>query len=131
MPRAPKKCRDSKCETRVVGKTYCDEHKPMNWTGSRRTTTQEHKTWRVAVLNRDNWTCQIRGPRCLGRANIADHIKAVQLGGAEYDMANGQAVCLPCHKPKIAREATIGRARRRGIPPGGTPSPRVAGSAGG
>lgn len=131
MPRAPKKCRDAGCEARVVGKTYCDVHKPMNWQGSRRTTTQEHKTWRLQVLDRDDWTCQIRGPRCIGRANIADHILAVLFGGSEYDLGNGQAVCLPCHKPKVAAEAAAGRARRYGRGGRATPSPRGAGSAGG
>ena len=130
MARAPKKCKDDECQTRVVAKTYCDEHKPMNWKGSRRTTTQAHKTWRVEVLNRDNWTCQVRGPRCLGRATIADHILAVEFGGAEHALSNGQAICLPCHKIKTSAEASAGRARRRSGGGRGTPSPRGADSAG-
>ncbi|WP_143320106.1 HNH endonuclease [Cellulomonas iranensis] len=115
MPRAPKKCANPTCETRVVGRTYCDEHRPVGWSpgGSHRTGTAEHKAWRREVLRAAKYQCQIRGPRCQGRAREADHIQNVAAGGALYDVANGQAACVPCHRSKTLREAQAGRNRAR------------------
>lgn len=70
-----------------------------------------HQAWRRAVLDRDAHTCQIRGPRCTGRATEADHVIPVAEGGPEFDPANGQAACPDCHKAKTAAEAARGRAR--------------------
>lgn len=118
MPRAPKKCAAASCETRGVG-TYCPEHKPVGWStrGASRTSTTEHKRWRLAVLYRDHWTCQIKGPRCEGRGAIADHILPVaRRPDLEHDVSNGQAVCGTCHRTKTNLEAIEGRR--------GAPSPR-------
>ena len=109
MPRAPSKCGREGCETRGTGR-YCPAHKSGWNSGSApRTSTAGHKAWRTAVLARDKGACQIRGPRCTGRATIADHIVNMAAGGAEYDVDNGQAVCATCHKVKTQREAAIGR----------------------
>ena len=109
MPRAPKKC--AGCETRVVGKTHCPACQPIGWKsgGYSRTSTTEHKAWRLEVLNRDHWWCAIRGPGCTGRTKTADHIVPVAFGGAEFDADNGQAACDVCHKVKTNREAIQGR----------------------
>ena len=111
MPRAPKQCAHPECETRIIGRTHCDEHKPINWqrTGATRTGTAAHKKWRHSVLYRDRWTCQIKGPRCEIRATQADHIVNVAAGGPEFALSNGQAVCGPCHRAKTATEARSGR----------------------
>lgn len=110
-PRAPKACATEGCEARVIARTYCDDHKPVNWGkgSSIRTGSVAHKVWRRAVLERDHWRCQIRGPKCLGKATQADHIVNVKRGGAEYDLTNGQAVCAPCHQAKTQREALAGK----------------------
>lgn len=86
----------------------------MPWTsgGTSRTGTAAHKRWRTAVMRRDNNTCQERRSGCLRVAAHADHIIPVAEGGAEYDPANGQAICVPCHRAKTQEEAMRGRARR-------------------
>ncbi|WP_368784547.1 HNH endonuclease [Arthrobacter sp. SX1312] len=114
MPRAPKKCADHQCETRVVGKRYCPEHTTVNWQreGTPRTATAEHKAWRSAVLARDKGQCKIRGPRCTYRATEADHILAEAFGGTTT-LDNGQAACSPCHRDKTQQEAAEGRRQQR------------------
>lgn len=115
IPRAPKKCADPACETRVTARTHCPEHQGINWnrTGTPRTATAEHKAWRTAVLARDKGRCQINGPRCTYRATIADHITPVAFGG-KTTMDNGQAACKPCSDHKTSQEATEGRRRAHG-----------------
>lgn len=65
-------------------------------------TSLEYKTWRRAVFERDDFTCQMCGTRG-GPGNPvvlnADHI----LPFAEYpdlrlDLNNGRTLCEPCHK---------------------------------
>lgn len=82
-----------------------------------RTTTREHRAWRLAVLKRDAWVCQLRYEGCAGRATQADHVLATAFGGAEYDLANGQAVCVPCHKRKTQAESAEGMRRRSRLRP--------------
>lgn len=60
---------------------------------------------RAQVLDRDQGLCQ----PCLkaGRVTAArevDHIKAKARGGTD-ELANLQAICLPCHRAKTARES--------------------------
>ncbi|MFM8155497.1 MAG: HNH endonuclease [Actinomycetes bacterium] len=115
MPRAPKKCAQTNCETRIIGKTYCPTHTPTNWGrgASTRTSSSEHKQWRTAVLKRDKGTCQIRDHGCTHRATEADHIIAVAFGGTTT-LDNGQAACQSCHKRKTQREAIEGKRRAKG-----------------
>lgn len=72
----------------------------------------EHQARRLRVLRRANYRCQIRGPRCIGRATILDHVVATAFGGPDTD-DNSQAACEPCHKEKTAEEAREGIRRRR------------------
>jgi 5-methylcytosine-specific restriction protein A len=60
---------------------------------------------RSAVLERDGWRCQIRGPRCTGRATDADHIEP----GDDHRMANLRAACGPCHDRKSGQEGAAAR----------------------
>jgi 5-methylcytosine-specific restriction endonuclease McrA len=55
---------------------------------------------RLTVLQRDGWQCQIRGPRCTGRASDVDHIIDWHIGGALYDLENLRSVCRTCHNRK-------------------------------
>lgn len=121
MPRARKACGFPGCLTKVRGITYCDDHQPMNWRGDPRTSTAEHKAWRLAVLRRDHFRCQLKLPGCAGRATIGDHKVAVAFGGAELDVANGQAACSNCHAIKTQAESREGR--RRAGQTGGPPPP--------
>ncbi|WP_432443779.1 HNH endonuclease [Paenarthrobacter nitroguajacolicus] len=95
----------------------------MNWKGERRTTTAAHKTWRLAVLQRDNFTCQLKLNGCTVKATQADHKHNVKSGGAEHDVNNGQAACTNCHKQKTQAESLQARRRRGpGTPPPGSAS---------
>lgn len=87
----------------------------MAWAnGHTRTSTKEHKAWARAVLSKDSYTCRIQGPRCIGRATIADHIRNVaEHPDAQYDVSNGQAACQPCSDDKTQMEAARGRQRYR------------------
>lgn len=80
--------------------------------GFSRTSTAEHRKRKARVLRRDGYKCQIKGPKCLGRATILDHIIPVAFGGPDED-ANCQAACEPCHAEKTQREAAEGRRRKR------------------
>lgn len=114
MPRAPKKCATAGCETRVVARTYCDQHKPIGWIsgGSSRSSSTAHRKWRDQVLARDGRVCQLRETCCIGTATQADHILSVKARPElEFDIGNGQAVCVPCHKRKTQRESIIARRR--------------------
>ncbi len=117
MPRAPKACGKDGCETRVTGRTYCEPHTPINWAKTRnpRTGSTQHKAWRRAVLDRDHWQCQIRGPHCTRKATQADHIINVKTSPhLEFEMSNGQGVCAECHAEKTQIEAQAARRRAYG-----------------
>lgn len=103
MPRAPKHCGYQGCTT-IVPTGRCDQHKHGWGKGNQRTKDPRHIAWRKTVLDRAHWQCQIQYPICTGKANIADHIRAVLLGGAEYDPNNGQAACQRCHDRKSSLE---------------------------
>ena len=87
----------------------------MTWTrqGTRdRTSTTDHRNRRQRVFARDNHTCQIRGPRCNGRAEHLDHIDNTR--GPHYETdANTQAACQPCNQWKASREGNQAAARNR------------------
>lgn len=61
----------------------------------------EYRAWRLAVLERDEYTCQ----RCFAPAVIADHILRYRLyPELRYEISNGQALCKPCHHTKTGSE---------------------------
>jgi 5-methylcytosine-specific restriction protein A len=61
---------------------------------------------RAAILMRDNYTCRVCG---LTTKDLeADHIVNVAQGGNDEDN-NLQAICIPCHKAKTARESAAHR----------------------
>lgn len=114
-PRAPKKCGNLNCEERVIAKRFCPKHQQVNWPkveGTPRTSTTEHKAWRLRVLERDGYVCQIKGPTCTTVATEADHVLADAFGG-QLTMENGQGACSPCHRAKTQQEAAEGRRRVR------------------
>lgn len=47
--------------------------------------------------------CQRKGITTL--AQVVDHIKPINEGGAKLDMANLQSLCNPCHNRKSGQEA--------------------------
>jgi len=58
----------------------------------------EMRAWRLAVFERDDWTCQECGVRGGAELN-ADHIKPFALfPELRFDVDNGRTLCVPCHK---------------------------------
>jgi 5-methylcytosine-specific restriction protein A len=64
---------------------------------------------RLEVLERDDWTCRIGGPRCRVSATTVDHIIPLSEGGARLDPANLRAACSPCN---YALGGAVGARRR-------------------
>jgi 5-methylcytosine-specific restriction endonuclease McrA len=58
--------------------------------------------FRLTILERDGWVCQLRFSRCAGRADRVDHIVPPALGGAWLDPANARAACVSCNSLKGA-----------------------------
>lgn len=56
---------------------------------------------RKAVLERDGYVCQIKGPRCTQVATQGDHIIPILQGGAPYDMDNLRAACKNCNLDRV------------------------------
>jgi 5-methylcytosine-specific restriction protein A len=113
VPRAPRYCARAGCLTLVGRRPYCPEHEPEPWESSHHPPgSSRHRAWRRQVLERAFDLCEIRGPKCTGTATEADHIIPTGEGGAEFDIANGQAACANCHKAKTRAEARRGLARR-------------------
>ena len=60
--------------------------------------TARWRRLRRHILARDSWTCQACG-KLLGMAQV-DHVVPVVKGGAVFDPANLQAICVSCHIAK-------------------------------
>ena len=61
---------------------------------------------RESILIRDNYTCRVCG--LTSQSLEVDHIVNLAEGGTEDD-GNLQAICVPCHKAKTARESAAHR----------------------
>ena len=64
--------------------------------------SREYKLWRIAIFERDNYTCVwCRARNGSGKAIIlhADHIKPFALyPELRFAIDNGRTLCKPCHK---------------------------------
>jgi len=63
--------------------------------------TREYKALAHWVIDRDQHTCMINGPRCTHRATQADHIVARADGGADTP-ENMRAACAQCNAWRAA-----------------------------
>jgi 5-methylcytosine-specific restriction protein A len=115
MPRAPRRCPgdNGNCPQLIRNATHCPEHR-TSWAGTRTkssevTSTAAWKRIRLVVLERDGYTCQIRGPYCTTHATQVDHIINTASGGAELDPTNLQSTCPPCNARKAQRESVAAR----------------------
>lgn len=78
------------------------------------TDARQTRAWRklrLQILERDRWTCQIRGPRCLEKATQVHHTLGVKVSGVLCDPGLLLSACKPCN-------AAIGE-------PSGDPDPLV------
>ncbi len=90
-----------KISNSLVGK-FAKEKNPM-WKGgitpvnTAIRTSRDYKIWRIAVFERDNYTCIWCGVRD-GELN-ADHIKPFAwFPELRFAIDNGRTLCVPCHK---------------------------------
>jgi 5-methylcytosine-specific restriction endonuclease McrA len=71
-------------------------------------TSREYKLWRIAVFERDNYTCI-----WCGRKEVtlhADHIKPfAYFPELRFAIDNGRTLCVPCHK---TTDTYMGKAKR-------------------
>ena len=53
---------------------------------------------RQVALERDDWLCQIRGPKCSTQATCVDHVIPCRVSPERaYDLANLRAACRWCN----------------------------------
>lgn len=79
------------------------------WSGGSST---RWRTFRAAILQRDQYLCQIRAEGCTVDAPLVgghvDHIVQLDHGGQKYDPANCRASCRNCNlrrkKTKLTEE---------------------------
>ena len=78
---------------------------------------------RLQILERDGHACQVRGPRCKGKANHVDHIVPLAEGGDRLNPDNLRAACGPCNTGRgNTRAAELAAALERPAPAAGAPS---------
>lgn len=66
----------------------------------------EYRLWREAVFKRDDFTCKMPGCGIRGGRLNANHIKKfADFPELRFDVRNGIALCEPCHKKIMWREA--------------------------
>lgn len=66
-----------------------------------------HPAWkqvRLAILDRDDLLCQIRGSGCTTRATCVDHIITWRDGGSWFDPTNLRASCQTCNNNRVDRK---------------------------
>ena len=113
--RAPTPCRYPGCAAVVATPGYCDRHRVAvhrDYGRARRGFDTElgfYKSaqWRAvrAAFLRQYPVCGVCAAR--GRvvaAVVVDHVVPVKDGGARFDVANLQALCVTCHNRKTAQE---------------------------
>ena len=88
-----------KAGRRFCGRPCTDKHRNQGLTPApqRERQSAAGRAWRLAVFERDDWTCQICGAR--GAELNADHIKPFALfPELRFDVDNGRTLCVPCHR---------------------------------
>ena len=80
-------------------------------------TPYQSRLWRnlsKQILARDGYRCQLRLPKCKGRATATNHILDWRSGGSWYSPDNLQAACSSCNTAE--RNSRIARAARQNYP---------------
>ena len=66
------------------------------------------------IIERDGGRCQIRGPRCKGKATQCDHIIPWRDGGSWFDPANLRGACEWCNTWRAQRQKSRDGWKRSG-----------------
>ena len=84
----------------------------MSWGNRSRRRAELPSDWpkiRENILNRDGYTCQIRGPGCTILATDVDHGDA---GRHIHTPDNLRAACGPCHRQRTAAQGNAAKPPR-------------------
>ncbi len=120
MPRsAPTPCRYPGCGAVLASPGFCPQHRASahrDYGRARRSFDAEvgfyqSKDWRAlrAAVLRESPLCVVcKAKDRLVAAGVVDHVVPLKDGGARFDRANLQPLCISCHNRKTARE-TAGR----------------------
>ena len=72
--------------------------------------TKEHRVWREAIFERDNYTCQFC--KNIGGYLQADHIKMYsKYPKLAWELSNGRTLCKECHRWKTSIDMRIWNGR--------------------
>lgn len=116
MPsRAPTPCRHPGCARLVAKPGRCAEHQSLvhrDYGRARRGFDAEvafynSTSWRsvrAAVLREQPLCAACAKSERVVAARVVDHVLPIKRGGARFDVSNLQALCVPCHNRKSARE---------------------------
>ena len=124
MPRsAPTPCRYPGCSAVLAVPGYCETHRSVihrDYGRKRRSfdaevgfyQSREWRAVRAAHLTTHPLCVACEAAGRVVPAKVVDHVKPIKEGGARFDAANLQSLCVSCHNAKSARES----ARHRPTP---------------
>lgn len=123
------------CSALVKGGGRCPNHRGGRWRPQQpkeSKAARKKRIYNLAVWDRMRALVLAKEPLCracskkgLSRlARAVDHIVDVSAGGAPFDEANLQPLCISCHNSKTARTFGTPLERQRG--PAGAPGAREA-----
>lgn len=100
----------------VPAKLFQAGDKHPNWIADRKQINRrwwpENKIWRLAILKRDNYQCQICNIRSSKGNRITfdvDHIKPwSRFPDLRFELSNGRTLCRPCH---MKTDTWLGKSR--------------------
>lgn len=92
-------------KNRMIDATLADVlANPEPW-ASVKTGTRRWAHLRLLILERDDYSCKILGPTCLGTATQVDHIVPTPEGDSHPD--NLRAACGPCNGSRFQRATFV------------------------
>ena len=117
MPlKAPTPCRYPGCRAVLAIPGYCDRHRAAvhrvygrarRWFDEERTfyASTAWRAVRETFLRAHPLCCRCGAEARLTPARVVDHVTPIKDGGARFEWSNLQALCVPCHNAKTARES--------------------------
>lgn len=96
------------CPT-LVSEGRCATHRraieQQRGSASSRGYGKAHRVWRAVILARDPLCVACKAKGRVEPSTVADHIKPIEQGGAQFDEANGCGLCQTCHNVKRSAES--------------------------